>query len=607
MPSHSVAWRDISARVRSGKRATRQILHPCAGIARAGGAHDKGEGLLALLGASGSGKTTLLSILAACEPAASGEAALDGRLYDASTGRSIGFVPQAERLFPTLTVGETVALSARLRGAAASRAAEALAALQLEHVQHSRLGDPAASRREGVSGGERRRTAIATELVHRPPLLLLDEPTSGLDSRGAAGVMALLSRLAAEQAVVCSLHQPSARAFAHAAQLCLLSPSGHAVYFGAAAAASEHFASLGAPVPPLTSAPEHLLDAAAELSDGEASLRRLLRAAAVASAAPAAAAAALAAATATPAPPPRRRVVRHAALLFWRSNQHTRRHPAFLRAMVSRSVTMALLIGGLYRGLSTSQRGAQDRVGALYFVLTNQIMTSISSLRTFIAERHIIAHEQRAGMYSLSAYFLARTAAESYVQLLCALLFGGLAYALVGLAPSFSQLALFELVVALVTLVAEAYVVLIGSLMPDEKSASVVAPLGLALFMVTGGLFVNGASVPPIFRWLNAANVFSYGFGALLHNEMRNLTFACEPHEMLGAPPPARLAKKCAAQWPAPSCPVTSGEQVIKRMTMHHTTPTQCILALCALLIAFRAMTFWALCRRFRSPLPHHQ
>ena len=58
----------------------------------------------------------------------------------------------------------------------------------------------------------------------------------------------------------------------------------------------------------------------------------------------------------------------------------------------------------------------QDRKGVLYFMLTNQIMTAIASLRTFIAERAVIAHEQRAGMYSLAAYFIARSAAESYLQ-----------------------------------------------------------------------------------------------------------------------------------------------------------------------------------------------
>eukprot|EP00966_Prymnesium_polylepis_P269919 6235669-Prymnesium_polylepis.1 len=50
-----------------------------------------------------SGKTTLLTILAAHEPCASGDVRLDGVPYDGSTGAKIGFVPQADRLFSTLT------------------------------------------------------------------------------------------------------------------------------------------------------------------------------------------------------------------------------------------------------------------------------------------------------------------------------------------------------------------------------------------------------------------------------------------------------------------------------------------------------------------------
>jgi hypothetical protein len=54
---------------------------------------------------------------------------------------------------------------------------------------------------------------------------------------------------------------------------------------------------------------------------------------------------------------------------------------------------MALIVGYLYSGLGFDQASVQDRVGALYFVLTNQIMSSSASMRTFIAEREVVAHE----------------------------------------------------------------------------------------------------------------------------------------------------------------------------------------------------------------------
>ena len=63
--------------------------------------------------------------------------------------------------------------------------------------------------KRGVSGGERRRTALGVELVLVPALLLADEPTSGLDSTAALQLAKLLRD--AEATVVCSVHQPVPR------------------------------------------------------------------------------------------------------------------------------------------------------------------------------------------------------------------------------------------------------------------------------------------------------------------------------------------------------------------------------------------------------------
>ena len=251
---------------------------------------------------------------------------------------------------------------------------------------------------------------------------------------------------------------------------------------------------------------------------------------------------------------------------------------------------MALVIGYLYSGLDASQRSVHDRVGAIYFVLTNQIMSSSASIRTFIAEREVVAHERRAGLFSTGAYFLARSAAESVLQLLCSLAFAALAYALVGFARSYAQAFLFLAIVGAVTLVAESYVVMVGCLMPDERSASVVSPLVLALLMVSGGLFISPASLPPAFALLAKANLFTYGFAALVANEFAGLALTCEAHEMVGRGREQR-------------CPVESGEQVIAQMQINALSPAENLGALLLLLLLFRLLGFAALHRRLRSPL----
>ena len=278
---------------------------------------------------------------------------------------------------------ETVALSARLRGVGAERVEAVLDELGLRDVAGTRIGDPLATRasQRGVSGGERKRVALALELLHAPPLLVVDEPTSGLDSRAAVGVMRMLAKLATKQAVVCSVHQPSARALALVAHIGLLSPSGRTLYFGPAHKAPAHFESAGYPLPPLTNAAEHYLEIVADAEDDEAQ-RALLKAyteglerqaragtdvtAALLKLEPSAAAAAAAAAAARPASAAAGvGFVAELRALYWRAHTNNMRNPAFLRAMLSRSVTMALVIGYLYSGVAgeagRSQRGAQDR------------------------------------------------------------------------------------------------------------------------------------------------------------------------------------------------------------------------------------------------------
>ena len=79
----------------------------------------------------------------------------------------------------------------------------------------------------------RKRTTIAVELVAKPSLIFVDEPTSGLDSQSAWAIMSFLRDLAdSGQAIVCTIHQPSAELFQVFDRLLLLKKGGQTVYFG---------------------------------------------------------------------------------------------------------------------------------------------------------------------------------------------------------------------------------------------------------------------------------------------------------------------------------------------------------------------------------------
>ena len=81
---------------------------------------------------------------------------------------------------------------------------------------------------------QRKRLTIGVELVARPALLLfLDEPTSGLDSQTSWNILQLLRKLAAHgQAILCTIHQPSAILFEQFDRLLFLAKGGRTVYYG---------------------------------------------------------------------------------------------------------------------------------------------------------------------------------------------------------------------------------------------------------------------------------------------------------------------------------------------------------------------------------------
>jgi ABC-2 type transport system ATP-binding protein len=166
-------------------------------------------GITGLLGPNGAGKTTFLRIVATVLAPDAGDVRLLGRVPDtperlADIRRRLGYLPQ-EMGFPRgFTAFGFVDYMAVLKEwtARASRHDEVRRVLDLVD-----LGDLATKRLSALSGGQRRRVALAQALLGEPELLLLDEPTTGVDPEQRVTLRQVLSRAGERSTVLLSTHQ----------------------------------------------------------------------------------------------------------------------------------------------------------------------------------------------------------------------------------------------------------------------------------------------------------------------------------------------------------------------------------------------------------------
>ena len=156
--------------------ACAQAVTKCYGNVTALGGVDLTVGpgeLVGLLGPNGAGKTTLLQLVTGLRRPTSGTVQLfGGDPTEAGSRRQLGTTPQETGLPPTLRVGEVVDFVSRHYDDPVPRD-EVLERFDLDGLERRQTG--------GLSGGQKRRLAVALAFVGRPRLVVLDEPTTGLD------------------------------------------------------------------------------------------------------------------------------------------------------------------------------------------------------------------------------------------------------------------------------------------------------------------------------------------------------------------------------------------------------------------------------------------
>jgi ABC-type branched-subunit amino acid transport system ATPase component len=170
--------------------------------------------IVSIIGPNGAGKSTFLKAVAGIVRPARGSIVFDGREVaglraDRLARRGLGFVPQLDNVFPSLTVSENVHV-----GAQALPRGERQDAVAAVVERFPLLRERRRQRAGTLSGGQRKLVALARALVARPTLLLLDEPSAGLSPHATDMVFAELEGIRENGIGIVMVEQNARRALA---------------------------------------------------------------------------------------------------------------------------------------------------------------------------------------------------------------------------------------------------------------------------------------------------------------------------------------------------------------------------------------------------------
>lgn len=210
----------------------------------------KGRGgeLVGIMGGSGAGKSTLLKLLSGTLKPQHGEVLLNGKDINTLGNEFKGLLSvmhQEECLVEELTVYENLLFSTRLAlgdlpiSEIRKMVDNKLVELDLVDCKDNRVGTVG---NRQLSGGQRKRLAIAMEIIREPKILLVDEPTSGLSSSDSEVVMSILKNIALQdKLVVVNIHQPSSDIYKLFDSIIIIDKGGFPIFWGNPNEAILHF------------------------------------------------------------------------------------------------------------------------------------------------------------------------------------------------------------------------------------------------------------------------------------------------------------------------------------------------------------------------------
>lgn len=499
--------------------------------------------LLAVLGSSGAGKTTLLNALAfrsstGVQISPSSTRMLNGYAVDATEMQArCAYVQQDDLFIGSLTAREHLIFQAMLRmprntpyRQKIQRVEQVIQDLSLGKCQNTIIGVP--GRVKGLSGGERKRLAFASEALTDPPLLLCDEPTSGLDSFMAHSVVQVLKKLSQKgKTVILTIHQPSSELFELFDKI-LLMAEGRVAFLGTPNEAADFFAYLGAQCPTNYNPADYYVQVLAVMPGKEQESKERIakicdnfavgrvsremeqtfqKMAVKANGVPL---------DEDSNHPYNATWFTQLRAVLWRSWLTVLKEPLLVKVRLIQTTMVAVLIGLIFLGQQLTQDGVMNINGAIFLFLTNMTFQNVfATINVFTSELPVFMREARSRLYRCDTYFLGKTIAELPLFLTVPFVFTSIAYPLIGLRPGLHHYLTALAIVTLIANVSTSFGYLISCASSSTSMALSIGSPVIIPFLLFGGFFLNSGSVPVYFKWLSYLSWFRYGNEGLLINQ----------------------------------------------------------------------------------------
>ncbi|CAF3299285.1 unnamed protein product [Rotaria socialis] len=494
-------------------------------------------GMNALLGPTGCGKSTLLDILADRKGSRglSGNVLVSGQPRPSYFKYIIGYVTQDDIISETLTVRENLLFSANVRLPSSIKANERIDRvnqiihdLDLHSCADTLIGTDFV---RGVSGGEKKRTSIGMELVLSPNVLFLDEPTTGLDACTAQNVMACLHKLSRqERTIIFSIHQPRYSIFKLFDTVLFLS-AGHNIYLGPSTEVLPYFASNAFNCEEHDNPADFVLDILIKSNNSSSMTLQT--------------------------------AYLHSTMYSYNSKMikneiHqskdsddymlkydvSRPYPSEFRCVAQRTLCnvlrnpalvtsqiISVIIYGLFTGLifnkleKTVEPGVYNRFGAIFFIISCQVLGATSALEPLIKERALFIHENVSGYYRVSSFFLAKIIVDlPLVHIIPSMIYTIITFFLTGLRQSIHHFFIFLITNLMAKIFGSAMCYCVAASTSTLGVALVMIICGYVTMMLFSGFLIDLTSIVEFLRWIRWISVFRYSSNVLAINEFRNLT-----------------------------------------------------------------------------------